>query len=121
MNNILEKDTLVIKIDTEEIARIDNIDTQHFYPHTVAQYCDLMKKKILKEIAEIPICSVDCHDCFACDYSCKDCLADQTKTWALNNLNMQARGTDLAAYKRVLRKISNYSEKNGINNVRFIF
>lgn len=105
----------------EKIAyTISGYSGQHYYPHTLADYAHVIKNYCKNEIPHLPIMAVDSHDCYACDFRCKDCLADETKGWFKNSLHAYSDyQAEFEKYKIALKKIVDYSAECGIHNVRF--
>ena len=59
------------------------------YIHILYQIMPMkITRYVLGEIPYLPIMAVDCHDCYACDFHCQDCLADETKDWFRKTKNI---------------------------------
>ena len=64
--------------------------------------------------------AVDCHDCYACDFHCQDCLADETKDWFRKTKNIFSdHYNDYINQKKLLSNIVAYSAAVGRMNVRY--
>lgn len=93
---------------------------QHYYPHKLSDYARAIYKYVSGNSNHLPIMAVDCHDCYACDFRCQDCLADETKEWFRKNLNTFVNYEDeFIKYKLALEKIAQYSAEVGETSVRF--
>ena len=77
---------LVERKNSKVIFQLNLIQNQHFYPLSILDYANIMKKYINKEIDNLPIMSLDSHDYNFCDFHCKDCLAVDTREWARKNI-----------------------------------
>lgn len=108
---------LVEKSTQKVIFELSMIHNQHFYPLSIIDYANIMLKKMKGEISNFPIMSLDSHDYNFCDFNCKDCLAVDTRKWAKENLNFT--NFDINHYKNVLKEISRYSKKRGLDSLRF--
>ena len=118
--NIISYERMHIVNGEKIMYTISGFSGQHYYPHTLVDYAYAIKKYCKKDIPHLPIMAVDSHDCYACDFKCKDCLADETKKWFKNSFHtyddLQA---EFEKYKIALKKIVDYSAECGIYNVRF--
>ena len=109
-----------ILVDGHIVNTINGYSSQHYYPHSLLDYATAITKYIKNEIPHLPIIAVDCHDCYLCDFQCKDCLASETKDWFKNKKGLFADyKSDYAKLKQALRSIVDYSSSLGCNNVRF--
>lgn len=108
---------LVEKSNKRVIFELNVIHNQHFYPLSILDYANFMLKKMKGEIINFPIMSLDSHDYNFCDFNCKDCLAVDTRNWAKDNLKFT--NFDIDHYKKVLKEISRYSKKRGLDSLRF--
>ena len=108
---------LVERKNSKVIFQLNLIQNQHFYPLSILDYANIMKKYINKEIDNLPIMSLDSHDYNFCDFHCKDCLAVDTREWARKNIGFTS--FDINHYKKVIKEISRYSKKRGLDSVRF--
>jgi len=125
MNNLSYKEklmkakslVLVDKKRNKVIFQLNLIQNQHFYPLSILDYANIMKKYINKEITNLPIMSLDSHDYNFCDFHCKDCLAVDTREWAKKNIGFTS--FDINHYKKVLKEIARYSKQRGMDSIRF--
>lgn len=125
LNNMTEKERLmnakslllVHKKSGRIICEFNIIQNQHFYPLSILDYANLMKRYLKNEIPNLPIVSIDSHDYNLCDFNCKDCLAVDTRNWAKKKLGFVNFDPD--HYEKVLKEISRYSKKRGCDSVRF--
>lgn len=108
---------LIEKKTNKVIFQLNLIQNQHFYPLSILDYANMMKKYISKEITDLPIMSLDSHDYNFCDFHCKDCLAVDTREWAKKNIGFTS--FDIDHYENVLKEIARYSKKRGLNSIRF--
>ena len=99
---------------------IRGFSSQHYYPHKLSDYAMAIYRYMNGDIPYLPIMAVDCHDCYACDFRCEDCLAEETKDWFMSNFHaFKDYLHDLEKYKTSLLKIANYSANVGESSVRF--
>lgn len=104
----------------ELVHTIKDYSGQHYYPHKLSDYAKAIYKYVSGVSSHLPIMAVDCHDCYACDFKCQDCLADETKEWFRKSLNTFANYKDeFVKYKQALKKIAEYSAEVGETSVRF--
>lgn len=108
---------LVHKKSKRIIFELNVIQNQHFYPLNILDYANTMLKYMKHEISDLPIMSLDSHDYNFCDFNCKDCLAVDTRNWAKEKLGFT--NFDIDHYEKVLKEISRYSKKRGLDSVRF--
>ena len=92
---------------------------QHFYPLSILDYANAIKEMVKNDVEELPILSVSSKDYPFCDFKCKDCLADPSRNWAIQNL-MEPE-MELEKYKKILKSISDFSKSKGVESVRFEF
>ncbi|MDO5557205.1 MAG: hypothetical protein Q4G05_03060 [Clostridia bacterium] len=97
----------------------DKVYPQHFYPLSIKDYCNVVKKAVLNGFQDIPILSISVKDYPYCDFNCKDCLACLSREWAVNNSNIKYPIIPIDIYKNVLTEISNYSKNLGFTGVRY--
>lgn len=124
MNNIenlfeFKKFVIYDKKKKKNILEIDNIYPQHYYPITILDYAIALKEYIKSNQKKIPIISLMVKDYPICDFNCKDCLSHKSREWALKNIDKLI--FEINTYKKVLKQISNYSEKNGCKSIRLEF
>lgn len=108
---------LIEKKTNRVIFQLNLIQNQHFYPLSILDYANMMKKYMSKEIEDLPIMSLDSHDYNFCDFHCKDCLAVDTREWAKKNIGFTS--FDVEHYEKVLKEIARYSKQRGMDSVRF--
>lgn len=108
---------LVHKESKRIIFELNMIQNQHFYPLSILDYAEAMKKFMQGDIENLPILSLDSHDYNFCDFNCKDCLAVDTRKWAKEKLNFVDFDPD--HYEKVLTEIARYSKQRGCDSVRF--
>ena len=97
----------------------DKIFPQHFYPLTIKEYCEAIKRGVKEGIDRIPILSVSSKDFPYCDFNCLDCLACPSREWAISNNHIKYPIIPIEIYKKILQEISRYSKERGCENVRF--
>lgn len=105
------------KLNNEILFETDEVYPQHFYPLSIMDFALAIKRSIDKNVIKLPILSISSKDYPYCDFKCKDCLAQLSRSWAQNNISELIPG--LEKYKRILTDISEYSKNLGINSVRF--
>ena len=103
----------------EVVFETSAVYPQHFYPLSIYDYAIAIKEMLKKDIEELPILSVSSKDYPYCDFKCKDCLADPSRKWAIDNLKEPE--IELEKYKKILKSISDYSKSKGVDSVRFEF
>jgi len=108
---------LVYKKKNRIVFELNMIQNQHFYPLSILDYANMLKKQMKKEIPNLPIMSLDSHDYNFCDFNCKDCLAVDTRNWAKDSLGFTK--FDIDHYKKVLKEIARYSKERGLDSIRF--
>jgi hypothetical protein len=91
---------------------------QHFFPLSVIDYARAMYN-FERHNQPIPILSVDSHDVLQCDFRCQDCLSAHGTNFPIKQFPKNNFKMDLETYKRILKKIVDYSEKRGFKGVRF--
>ena len=101
------------------IFESDAVYPQHFYPLSIYDYAVAIKNMLKKDVEELPILSVSSKDYPFCDFRCKDCLADPSRKWAIDNFKEPEIEFD--KYKKILKSISDYSKSKGVDSVRFEF
>lgn len=107
---------MVNKKTNDIIFETSEIYPQHFYPLTILDYANAIKRSMKSDIDNLPILSISTKDYPYCDFRCRECLADPTRMWAIKNIDKCVLG--LEEYKKILKEISRYSKKRGCNSVR---
>lgn len=107
---------MVNKKTGDIIFETSEIYPQHFYPLTILDYADAIKKGMKNDIDNLPILSISTKDYPFCDFRCRECLADPTRMWAVKNIDKCVLEID--EYKRILKEIARYSKARGCNSVR---
>lgn len=97
----------------------DKIFPQHFYPLSIKEYCEAIKKGVKEGIDKMPILSVSSKDFPYCDFNCVDCLACPSRKWAISDNHIKYPIVPIEMYKKILKEISRYSKERGCENVRF--
>ncbi len=90
----------------------------HFFPLSVIDYAKAMYN-FERHKKPIPILSVDSHDVLQCDFKCQDCLSAHGTNFPIKKFSKDNFRMDLETYKRMLKAITDYSEKRGLKGVRF--
>lgn len=103
----------------EELLKVDNLFPQHFYPNSIVDYANSIKRIIKGDYKNYPIISLSVKDYPFCNFACKDCLVVESRTWARKNIDNLVLSSK--KYKNILDDISNYSKENGVKNVRIEF
>ncbi len=127
INNVSEKERLlspkrIIAADVttgKTVWLTDKIFPQHFYPLSIKEYCEAIKRGVKEGFSRIPILSVSSKDFPYCDFNCIDCLACPSREWAISNSYIKYPVIPIDTYKKVLSEISRYSRIRGCDSVRF--
>lgn len=90
---------------------------QHFFPLSILDYANAIKEMVKKDKEILPILSLSCKDYPYCDFNCRDCLADQTRNWAIREFHDNV--LDIEKYKKILKQISVFSRNLGVESVRY--
>lgn len=117
--NLMNYNNLVIydKKNKKVLFEIPNVYPQHYYPHTILDYANVIKHWLANKNEELPILSISIKDQPHCDFSCKECFAVSTRKWAIDNFNR----LDIETYKNILKQISIFSKERGVDSVRLEF
>ncbi len=99
------------------IFETNKIYPQHFFPHNIIDYAEMVKKMVKNEKEKLPIMSISSKDFPYCDFDCKDCLAKSSRDWASKNIPCIVPNIQL--YKKILYNVSEYSKMLGCSSVRF--
>ncbi len=113
----VQKLIMLNKKEKQIVFETSAVYPQHFYPLSILDYANAIKNMLINDKEELPILSVSSKDYPYCDFKCKDCLADPTRKWAIDNLKEPQ--IELEKYKKILKQISLFSKKRGIDSVRF--
>ena len=120
-NNLLNVKNLIMynKKEKKVVFQTAAVYPQHFYPLSILDYANVIKDMLKINVEELPILSISSKDYPYCDFKCKDCLADPSRNWAIENL-MEPE-IKLEKYKKILKSIADYSRSKGVDSVRFEF
>lgn len=118
-NYLLKAESLIMynKKEKKVVFETSAVYPQHFYPLSILDYANSIKKMLVDDKEELPILSVSSKDYPYCDFKCKDCLADPTRKWAIDNF-MEPE-IELGKYKKILKQIADFSKKRGVSSVRY--
>lgn len=118
-NKLLKVDRLLMfnKKENRIVFETSAVYPQHFYPLSILDYANAMKEMLVNNSDELPILSVSSKDYPYCDFRCKDCLANPTRKWAIDNFIESE--IELEKYKKILKQIALFSKKRGVDSVRF--
>lgn len=67
---------MVNKKTNDIIFETSEIYPQHFYPLTILDYANAIKRSMKSDIDNLPILSISTKDYPYCDFRCRECLAD---------------------------------------------
>lgn len=107
---------MVNKLTGDIIFETSELYPQHFYPLTILDYANAIKRGMKSNVDNLPILSISTKDYPYCDFGCRECLADPTRMWGIKNLDKCV--LELDEYKKILKEIARYSKARGCDSVR---